>query len=66
MDHCAELNSMDTTPSIVVVTHTIPHARGVNWIHGAENLGVGCFGNKKWNKYRVFSKSKTLVVWTQS
>ena len=47
MDHCSELNSMDTIKSIVVVTHTIPHSRGVDWQHGAENLGVGCFGNKK-------------------
>ena len=59
MDHCSELNSMDTIKSIVVVTHTIPHARGVDWQHGAENLGVGCFGNKKMEQIPVyFSKVK--------
>lgn len=54
MDHCSELNSMDTIQSIVVVTHTIPHSRGVNWVHGSDNLAVGCFGNKKMEQIPVY------------
>ncbi len=54
MDHCSELNSIDTIEKIVVVTHTIPHLRGVDWIHGSDNLNVGCFGNKKMEQIPVY------------
>lgn len=54
MDHCSELNSLDSIQSIVVVTHTIPHLRGVDWVHGADNLNIGCFGNKKMEQIPVY------------
>lgn len=53
---CLEFQRDESIKSIVCVTHTLPHSRGVSWdVYPEKSDAVGCYGNSLMEKLPIYA-----------
>lgn len=61
LEDCLHAEMNDAIQSVVVVTHTLPHSRGVSWnVYPAVNNAVGCYGNSLMENIPVYCSKVKL------